>query len=66
MGAVPPQRMLVPSPHLGLLKILLLEHHSMTRQHTIMEKGLITFKHNPPLTFSRFFPKLLATNHCVT
>ena len=54
------------APHLGLLKILFLEHYSVTRQHTMMEKGISTFKHNSPLTFSRFFAKLLATNCCVT
>ena len=50
------------APHLGLLKILFLEHYSVTRQHTMIEKGISTFKHN----FSRFFAKLLATNCCVT
>ena len=54
------------APHLGLLKILFSEHYSVTRQHTMMEKGISTFKHNSPLTFSRFFAKLLATNCCVT
>ena len=53
------------APHLGLLKILFLEHYSVTRQHTMMEKGISTFKHNSPLTFSRFFAKLQATNCCV-
>ena len=38
--------------HFGLLQILFLEHHAMTRQQTIMEKGIITFKHNSPSTFS--------------
>ena len=32
------------------------------RQQTMMEKGIITFKPDSPLTFSRFFAKLLATN----
>ena len=27
-------------PHFGLLKILFLEHHTMTRQQTVMEKFL--------------------------
>ena len=53
------------APHLGLLKILFWEHHSMTRQHTMMEKGIIAFKHYCPLTLSRFFAKLLSTNCCV-
>ena len=43
------------APHLGLLKILFLEHYSVTRQHTKMEKGISTFKHNSCLTFFRFF-----------
>ena len=51
-------------PHFGLLKILLLKHHATTRQQTMMEKGIITFKHNSPLMFFRFFVKLLATNCC--
>ena len=54
------------APHLGLLKILFLERYSVTRQHTIMEKGISAFKHNSPFRFSRFFEKLLATNCCVT
>ena len=54
------------APHLGLLKKLFLEHYLVTRQHTMMEKGTSTFKHNSPLTFSRFFAKLQATNYCVT
>ena len=29
-----------------LLKILFLEHHSSTRQHTMMEKGIITVRPN--------------------
>ena len=43
------------APHLGLLKILVLEHYLVTRQHTMMEKGISTYKHNSSLTFSRFF-----------
>ena len=43
------------APYLGLLKILFLEHYSVTRQHTMMEKAISTFKHNSPLTFSQFF-----------
>ena len=50
--------------YFGLLKILFLEHHSTTRQQTMMEKGIITFKHNSPVMFFRFFAKLLATNCC--
>ena len=58
--AVPPERLL------GLLKMLFLEHYSTTRLQAMMEKGIVAFKHNSPLTFSRFFAKLLATNYCVT
>ena len=53
-----------PPPHFGLLKMLFLEHHATTRQKTMMEEGIITFKPNSRLTFSRFFVKLLATNCC--
>ena len=60
-GPYPPNGRLCP--HFGLLKILLLKHH-VTRQQTMMEKGIITFKHNSPLMFFRFFAKLMATNCC--
>ena len=62
-GTVPPLTAAC-TPYLGLLKILLLEHYSMARQHTMLEKGIITFKHNSPLTFFRFFATLLAINCC--
>ena len=39
-------------PRFGLLKILFLEDQVAVRQQTMMEKGIITFKHNLPLTFS--------------
>ena len=61
-GPYPPNGRLFP--RFGLLKILLLKHHATTRQQTTMEKGIITFKHNFPLMFFRFFAKLLATNCC--
>ena len=51
-------------PHFGSLKILLLEHHATTRQQTMMEKEIITFKQNFPLMFFQFFAKLLTTNCC--
>ena len=50
--------------HFGLLKIMFLEPHATTRQQTMMEKGIITFKHNSALTFSHVFAKSLATNCC--
>ena len=59
-GPYPPNGRLCP--HVSLLKILLLKHHATTRQQTMIEKGVITFKHNYPLMFFRFFAKLLATN----
>ena len=46
--------------HFGLLKILLLKHHVTTRQQTMMEKGIITFKHNYLSMLFRFFAKLQA------
>ena len=63
-GLYPPYGRLCPQ--VGLLKILLLKHHATTRQQTMMEKGIITFKHtgNYSLMFFRFFAKLLATNCC--
>ena len=42
------------APYFGLLKIPFLEHHPTTRQQTMMENGIITFKHNSRLAFSRF------------
>ena len=42
-----------------------LEQRVTTRQHAIMEKGIIIFKHDSRLKFSRLFAKLLATN-CFT
>ena len=42
-GAIRPNRRFCP--YVGLLKILLLKHHATTRQQTMMEKGIITFKH---------------------
>ena len=61
-GPYPPSGRLCP--HFGLLEIMLLEHHATTRQQTLMEKEIITFKHNSPLMFFRFFAKLVATNCC--
>ena len=41
-----------------------LEHYVTTRQLAIMEKGIIIFKHDSRLKFSRLFAKLLATYCC--
>ena len=38
--------------------------HYARRQQAIMEKGIMTFKHNSRLKFSHFFAKLPATNCC--
>ena len=62
-GAVPPLTAAC-APHFGLLKILFLEHLVTTKQQAMMEKGIITLKHNSPLSFFLFFAKLLATNCC--
>ena len=48
--------------HFNLLKKLFLKDYVMARQQTIMEKEIIAFKDSFPLTFSRVFAKLLATN----
>ena len=40
-----------------------LEHH-VTRQQTITEKGIITFKDNSRVKLSRFFAKFQATCCC--
>ena len=34
-------------------------HHVTTRKQTLMEKEIITFKHNSGLKFSQFFAKLV-------
>ena len=62
MRAVPP----LTAALVRFTQITVLEHHSMTRQHIMMEIEIITFKHNSPLTFSQFFAKLLAAKCCVT
>ena len=61
-GGLCPLLMAACAPHVGLHKILYLEHYVTTKQQTMMEKVITTFKHNSPLTFSLFFAKLLATN----
>ena len=47
------------APDFVSLKILFLEHHETTRQQTMMEKGIITFKRFSPKTFSQFFCKIV-------
>ena len=61
-GGHTPQQPLVPP--FWLTKNTAFEHHATTRQQTMMENGIITFKHNYPLMFFRFFATLLATNCC--
>ena len=45
------------SPYFRLLKILGLKYHATTRQQPTKQNGIITFKYNFPLKFSRFFAK---------
>ena len=52
------------APHFRFIQIVFLEHHVTTRQQAIMKKGIIIFKHDSRLKFSRLFAKLLATNCC--
>ena len=61
-----------PSPPIDCLCPPILVHSECffwasrtTRQQAIMEKGIIIFKHESRLKFSRLFAKLLATN-CFT
>ena len=63
-GAVPHERLLVPPPF-WFIQNAFLDHRVTTRQQAIMEKGIIIFKHDSRLKFSRLFAKLLATN-CFT
>ena len=46
-GPCPPNGCVCP-PSLVYSKKLFLEHHAMTRRQTMMEKGVIRFKHNSP------------------
>ena len=52
------------APLFRFIQNAFLEHHVTTRQQAIMEKGIIIFKHDSRLKFSRLFAKLLATNCC--
>ena len=45
-GAVPPLTAACAPLHFGLLKILFLKHHATTKQQTMIEKRIITFRHN--------------------
>ena len=56
---------LSPLPPFWFIQNAFLEHRVTTRQQAIMEKGIIIFKHDSRLKFSRLFAKLLATN-CFT
>ena len=55
----------LPPPPFWFIQNAFLEHRVTTRQQAIMEKGIIIFKHDSRLKFSRLFAKLLATN-CFT
>ena len=59
-GAVPPNDCLCPP--FWFIQNAFLGHRVTTRQQAIMEKGIIIFKHDSRLKFSRLFAKLLATN----
>ena len=52
-------------PPFWFIQNAFLDHRVTTRQQAIMEKGIIIFKHDSRLKFSRLFAKLLATN-CFT
>ena len=62
-GAVPPERLLLPPLHFGLLRMLFGASRNKTTGNN--GKGIIIFKHNSRLKVSRLFAKLLATN-CFT
>ena len=54
-----------PPPPFWFIQNAFLEHRVTTRQQAIMVKGIIIFKHDSRLKFSRLFAKLPATN-CFT
>ena len=60
-GGAVPTLMTTCAPHFWFTLNTSLEHHATARQLAITEKGIITFKLNSCLKFSRFFAKLLAT-----
>ena len=60
-GAVPPLTTAC-APPFWFIQNAFSEHRVTTRQQAIMEKGIIIFKHDSRLKFSRLFAKLLATN----
>ena len=62
-GAIPPNDCLCPP--FWFIQNAFLEHRVTTRQQVIMEKGIIIFKHDSRVKFSRLFAILLATN-CFT
>ena len=49
-------------PHFGLLKILFLKRFATTKQRTMMEKEIITLKHNSCLMFLSILCEI-AGNH---
>ena len=51
-------------PPFGFTQNAFLDHHVTTRQQTKIEIGIITFKHNSRLKFSRFLAKLLTIKCC--
>ena len=64
-GAPSPTNDCLCPPPFWFIQNAFLDHRVTTRQQAIMEKGIIIFKHDFRLKFSRLFAKLLATN-CFT
>ena len=64
-GAPSPTNDCLCRPPFWFIQNAFLDHRVTTRQQAIMEKGIIIFKHDSRLKFSRLFAKLLATN-CFT
>ena len=64
-GAPSPTNDCLCPPPFWFIQNAFLDHRVTTRQQAIMEKGIIIFKHDSRLKFSRLFAKLLATN-CFT
>ena len=62
---MPPNGCLYPLPHFGLLKILFLELHTTLGQQRVMDKRIITFKHNSFLTFFSI-PREIAGNQLLS
>ena len=64
-GAPSPPLTTACAPPFWFIQDAFLEHRITTKQQAIMEKGIIIFKHDSRLKFSRLIAKLLATS-CFT